>query len=168
MTKRNGKWECQGYTVTGDGKATKPEPRTLSALREKNAYVLVVPHDAGADSAIRTEQNTAPGTLVRTCRDFICLHRSREKDWKNLGTIFLTDFEELRAPVRGDRIGLNTDPRIPLDKLRSAIDTLRPKRWRIITKPSTWLGLDDEKHLARLTPDKTLDVLFWVWNIDPS
>ena len=120
------------------------EAETLAELRKEPAYVVV---GGGAAAQMRAEAATA-GAEPISCRDFICFHQTRAQDWKKQPALFLEGFGELRTPI--DTLGQQwpEDMRAPLDRLRGALDGLRPKKLRIHTTASRWLGGNDARHLA--------------------
>ncbi|MCY4509689.1 MAG: hypothetical protein OXG35_22395 [Acidobacteria bacterium] len=135
----------------------------LEPLRRFDAYVLIAPPESGMDRRFAKEaQQTGSRSLHMSCRDFVCFHEHRSKhdeSWREAQTYFLHGFEELRADVEGQ--WLDQDPRIGLDKLRGAIDRVRPARMRLLTTPDMWLGKNDEIHLARVAPGRKLVIATW-------
>ena len=132
------------------------EAETLAELRKEPAYVVV---GGGAAAQMRAEAATA-GAEPISCRDFICFHQTRAQDWKKQPALFLEGFGELRTPI--DTLGQQwpEDMRAPLDRLRGALDGLRPKKLRIHTTASRWLGGNDARHLATTSPGGRVAVAY--------
>ena len=146
------------------GRGDIPPGRTvcdLESLRDFKAYVVIAPADSGMSGLFVTERLTDPNMAKAhsmSCRDFICVqpHRVRSNEMWRSTTYFLDGFEELRTDADGRRLA--GDPRPAMDRLQAAISALEPSRVRLLTTPEAWLGKDDETHLARVMPGKTLVV----------
>ena len=77
-------------------------------------------------------------------REFLRSYASRGSDWGDK-TLFIDGLDEMRTG--------SGNPREVLDKVWTALDTLRCPSFRISCREADWLGNNDRTALTSVSPD---------------
>ena len=148
---------CTVVPVPGpDGNRTGIEPpqrdsRPLADFRECDAYVLLGDPGAGKTTAFEDEVEAlgaGAGHLV-SARDFLGIDDPAAVPPGQ--TLFIDGLDEVRAGQR--------DARSPLDRIRRRLGSLGRPRFRLSCREADWLGENDRRHLARVSPGDRVTVL---------
>ena len=139
-----------------DGNRTDTEPprresRPLADFRSHDAYVLLGDPGAGKTTAFEDEvEALGAGACPRvSARDFLEINDPPFVPPGN--TLFIDGLDEVRAGQR--------DARSPLDRIRRRLDSLGRPRFRLSCREADWLGENDRRHLARVSPGERVTVL---------
>ncbi len=124
--------------IRDSGSQAATRVKGLADVRELRAYVLLGGPGAGKTTAFRQEARQTDACFV-TARDFICLERAQ---WGS-GTVFIDGLDEMRVG--------SSDPRMPMDQIRSKLSQLGCPRFRISCRAGEWLGSNDRDSLKALT-----------------
>lgn len=136
----------------GDEKQ-KPEKvsQPLSEFRDTPAYVLLGDPGAGKTTAFETECDAlGEEACMVPARDFLALDLEMRPEWRNK-TLFIDGLDEVRAGA--------ADARAPFDKIRNRLEKLGQPRFRLSCREADWLGENDWKRLATVSPDSSVTVL---------
>lgn len=148
---------CTVISVRGPGRnEPRREPsqrdyRPLADFRSHNAYVLLGDPGAGKTTAFRDEVE-ALGTeacYLVSARDFL-----EVKDPPTVPpgtTLFIDGLDEVRA---GEH-----NPRTPFGRLRCRLAEMGRPRFRLSCREADWLGENDRRHLAKVSPGGQVTVL---------
>ena len=142
---------CTELDIYGDRGIILSEPKPLSAFRQSPAYVLL--GDAGSGKTTEFKQEAeALGDAAKylSAREFNRSHADSNQEWRDK-TLFIDGLDEMRAGT--------TDSLTPLDQIISQLDRLGQPRFRISCREADWLGANDRKNLATVSPDSQLAVL---------
>ena len=120
----------------------------IAYFRERSAYVLLGEPGAGKSSLFEAEANNRPDGICIPARDFIVLDR---EEWRDK-TLFIDGLDEARAG--------NGDARTPLDAIRSRLNKLGCKRFRISCRVADWLGSLDNRDIKKVSPDQNITLLY--------
>ena len=126
------------------------ESRPLDAFRSKAAYVLLGDPGAGKTTAFEEESKAVDDAYPITARNFLTLNVDSHPEWREK-TLFIDGLDEVRAGTG--------DVRTPFDAIRERLDALGKPRFRLSCREADWLGANDRKHLASVTPDGAVTVL---------
>ena len=125
--------------------------RPLSDFRSEPAYVLLGDPGAGKSTAFQAEcDELGEEAVLVSARNFLTLDISRRPEWQGR-TIFIDGLDEIRAGA--------SDARSPLDDIRGKLDSLGRPPIRISCREADWLGANDQKHLAAVSPNSQVTVL---------
>ncbi|MCY3943501.1 MAG: hypothetical protein OXG18_07045, partial [Gemmatimonadetes bacterium] len=128
----------------------EPDSRPLRDFRSCRAYVLLGDPGAGKTTAFEDEVGEL-GDCARlvSARDFLAIE---EPDSVPSGhTTFIDGLDEVRAGQR--------DARSPFDMIRRRLLDLGRPRFRLSCRESDWLGENDRRHLASVSPGGEVTVL---------
>ncbi len=120
----------------------------IAYFSERSAYVLLGEPGAGKSSLFEAEAKNIPDGLCISARDFIALDREEGRD----KTLFIDGLDEARAG--------NGDARTPLDAIRSRLNKLGCKRFRISCRVADWLGSLDNRDIKKVSPDQNITLLY--------
>ena len=134
----------------GDPQSDEPDSRPLRDFRSCRAYVLLGDPGAGKTTAFEDEVGELNDCAhLVSARDFLAIE---EPDSVPSGhTIFIDGLDEVRAGQR--------DARSPFDMIRRRLRDLGRPRFRLSCRESDWLGENDRRHLARVSPGGEVTVL---------
>ena len=125
--------------------------RPLSDFRSEPAYVLLGDPGAGKSTAFQAEcDELGEEAVLVSARNFLTFDVSRRPEWQGR-TIFIDGLDEIRAGA--------SDARSPLDEIRGKLDSLGRPPMRISCREADWLGANDQKHLAAVSPNSQVTVL---------
>ena len=134
-------------TAHGQNRVSHP----LSDFRTEPAYVLLGDPGAGKSTAFQAEcDELGEKAVLVSARNFLTLDISRRPEWRER-TIFIDGLDEIRAG--------ESDARTPLDRIRGKLDRLGKPPVRISCREADWLGANDQKHLADVSPNSQVTVL---------
>ena len=143
-----------GRDVDAPGRADRgrdAQSRPLDAFRSAPAYVLLGDPGAGKSTAFQGECDALGETACFvTARDFLTFDPGNRPEWQGK-TLFIDGLDEIRAGI--------SDTRTPFDLLRGRLDALGRPRFRLSCRAADWLGSNDRKHLAAVSPDTQVTVL---------
>ena len=139
-----------------DGNRKDIEPpqrdsRPLADFRSHDAYVLLGDPGAGKTTAFEDEAELieAEASHLVSARDFLAI---KDPTTVPLGkTLFIDGLDEVRA---GER-----NARTPFDAIRQRLHELGRPRFRLSCREADWLGENDRRHLAKVSPGKQVTVL---------
>ncbi len=127
------------------------EPKPLSAFRQSQAYALL--GDAGSGKTTEFKQEAeALGDAAEylSARQFNRSDVDSHPEWRGK-TLFIDGLDEMRAGT--------TDSLTPLDQIISQLDRLGRPLFRISCREADWLGTNDRKNLATVSPDSQITEL---------
>lgn len=132
-------------TAHGQNRVSHP----LSDFRTEPAYVLLGDPGAGKSTAFQAEcDELGEKAVLESARNFLTFDCKPE--WRER-TIFIDGLDEIRAG--------ESDARTPLDPIRGKLDRLGKPPVRISCREADWLGANDQKHLAAVSPNSRVTVL---------
>ncbi|MDE2845568.1 MAG: hypothetical protein OXO51_02545 [Gemmatimonadota bacterium] len=123
--------------------------QSLDAHRSVPAYVLLGDPGAGKTTAFKSESATNDGHYI-TARDFLTFEVNSRTEWHGK-TLFIDGLDEVRAG--------KPDVRVPFDEIRKRLNELEKPRFRLSCREADWLGENDCKNLAVVSPDNRIVVL---------
>ena len=130
---------------------SRGDSRPLADFRSHGAYVLLGDPGAGKTTAFEGEVE-ALGTgacHMVSARDFLTIG---DPSTVPPGTTLLIDgLDEVRAG--------EADARTPLDRIRERLAEFGRPRFRLSCREADWLGENDRRHLAKVSPDEKVTVL---------
>ena len=138
---------CTEIPPPEENRNQQKDSRPLKAFRDRPAYVLLGDPGAGKTTSFRREATRQGGFYV-SARDFITFED--RPDWHET-TLFIDGLDEVRAG--------SLDVRTPFDEVRRRLDALGRPRFRLSCREADWLGVNDRKHLASVSPDAAVTVL---------
>ena len=141
-------------TVIADGDADPSRDgssRPLEEFRSAPAYVLLGDPGSGKSTAFTTECKAyQEDDEPVSARDFRTLSLDSHPEWR-AKTLFIDGLDEVRAG--------SLDARSPLDQIRGRLDALGKPCFRLSCREADWLGANDRKHLATVSPNSELIIL---------
>ena len=124
---------------------------TLRELRALSVYVLLGDPGSGKSTVFEVEcDELGEEAELITARDFLSSDTNSHPEWRDR-TLFIDGLDEIRAG--------QTDARTPFDAIRGQLDSLGQPRFRISCREADWLGDNDRKRLARVSPDSEVKIL---------
>ena len=130
--------------------------RSLESFRSTRAYVLLGGPGAGKTTAFAREcEALGDAACLVTARDFLTFESDDRPKWRGK-TLFIDGLDERRAG--------SPDKRTPLDRIRGRLAKLGTPCFRLSCRTADWLGENDRRHLASVTPGNS-DVT--VLRLDP-
>lgn len=131
----------------GQGRVSRP----LRDFRSEPAYVLLGDPGAGKSTAFQAERDElGEKAVLVSARDFLTFDVNLRPEWREK-TIFIDGLDEIRAGA--------SDARSPLDDIRGKLDSLGRPPVRISCREADWLGANDQKHLATVSPNSQVTLL---------
>ena len=123
----------------------------LSAFDITRAYVLLGDAGSGKTTEFKREfESLGDAAELLSARDFSTLDVDSHPEWREK-VLFIDGLDEMRAGT--------TDSLAPLDQIRSRLDRLGRPWFRISCREADWLGTNDRKNLATVSPDSQITVL---------
>lgn len=127
------------------------DSRPLRDFRSEPAYVLLGDPGAGKSTAFQAERDElGERAVLESARNFLTFDVNLRPEWRGK-TIFIDGLDEIRAG--------QSDARSPLDDIRGRLDSLGRPPMRISCREADWLGANDQKHLAAVSPNSQVTVL---------
>lgn len=134
-------------TARGQDRVSRP----LRDFRSEPAYVLLGDPGAGKSTAFQAErEELGEEAVLVSARDFLTFDINLRPEWRGK-TTFIDGLDEIRAGA--------SDARSPLDDIRGKLDSLGRPPVRISCREADWLGANDQKHLAAVSPNSQVTVL---------
>ena len=134
-----------------DFELPRQDSRPLADFRSHDAYVLLGDPGAGKTTSFEAESELLgdeAGHLV-SARDFLAIE---DPSTVPLGrTLFIDGLDEVRAG--------EPNARTPFDAIRRRLHKLGRPRFRLSCREADWLGENDRRHLAKVSPGKQVTVL---------
>ena len=134
-----------------DFELPRQDSRPLADFRSHDAYVLLGDPGAGKTTSFEAESELLgdeAGHLV-SARDFLAIG---DPSTVPLGrTLFIDGLDEVRAG--------EPNARTPFDAIRRRLHKLGRPRFRLSCREADWLGENDRRHLAKVSPGKQVTVL---------
>ena len=138
-------------TEVSDTDRNRPnESRPLDNFRSAPAYVLLGDPGAGKTTVFQAESGAFDDAHFVSARDFSNSNVDRHPEWHEK-TLFIDGLDEVRAGT--------ADARTPLNTIWRKLDALGKPRFRLSCREADWLGANDRRHLASVSPDGTVTVL---------
>lgn len=126
------------------GDSSRPISLPVESYRETPVYVLLGDSGAGKTSEFRHEAEQSGGKYF-SARDFIALEPVEDTVY------FIDGLDELRAGA--------SHGRVPLDLVRSHLNKIGCKKFRLSCREADWLGRNDEEAIKVISPDHSIEVL---------
>lgn len=126
-----------------------PKPLSLSAFRNRPAYVLLGDPGEGKTTSLEAECDALgnEGRWIKA-RDFLTF--GPQLEWREK-TLFIDGLDEIRAG--------QADARTPFDTIRRHLGDLGNPHFRLSCRVADWLGANDRQHLNAVSPDGVVAVL---------
>ncbi|HBA64784.1 MAG TPA: hypothetical protein DCZ48_01125, partial [Methylococcaceae bacterium] len=124
------------------------ESRSIADYRDRTAYVLLGEPGAGKSTLFEAEADNTDNGYYISARDFIDLDN---EEWRHK-TLFIDGLDEARAG--------KDDARTPLGAIRSKLNKLGCKRFRISCREADWLGELDNRDLAKVSSSQEITELY--------
>ena len=123
---------------------SEPEhPKSLTAFRERPAYVLLGDPGMGKTTAFGTEARAlGEAAIAVDARDFANFDADDHPEWAGK-TLFIDGLDEIRVG--------QSDPHTPFDRIRRNLDKLGKPRFRLSCRTVDWLTTD-RKRLSSVSP----------------
>ena len=147
---------CTVVPVPGpDGNEARRDPsrrdsQPLADFRSHDAYVLLGDPGAGKTTAFMDEVEALGEETCHpvSARDFLAIEDPTVPPGK---TLFIDGLDEIRAG--------QSDAWTAFEALRRRLATLGRPRFRLSCREADWLGENDRRHLARVSPGEQVTVL---------
>ncbi len=141
---------CSDVTNLDTERTNDLDSRPLEAFRSLSAYVLLGDPGMGKTTVFQHEADTIDDGLYITARNFITLDPDSHPEWRNR-TLFIDGLDEVRAG--------SSNYKVPFDKIRGRLDSLKNPRFRLSCRAADWLGSNDLNYLKSVSPDGSVSVL---------
>ena len=142
---------CVEVSQESQNASLKLAAAPLESFRSKSAYVLLGDPGSGKSTAFEVEAEAAGDNgVLLSARDFITFDVDRHPEWRGK-TIFIDGLDEVRVGT-----GVKRDA---LDRIRKQLDDLDRPGFRISCREADWLGNNDLKSLAMVSPEHSVAVL---------
>lgn len=147
---------CTELHAPDEDQLRERDSRPLASYRDVPAYVLLGDPGAGKTTAFRTEcEALGAEALSITARDFTTFDPGHHPEWRSK-TLFIDGLDEIRVGAVGART--------PFDEIRARLDKLGKPRFRLSCRHADWLGRNDRRKLASISPQ---DSQVTVLGLDP-
>ena len=147
---------CTELHAPDEDQLRERDSRSLASYRDVPAYVLLGDPGAGKTTAFRMEcEAFGPEALSITARDFTTFDPDHHPEWRSK-TLFIDGLDEVRVGA--------VDARTPFDAIRARLDKLGKPRFRLSCRHADWIGRNDRRHLASVSPQ---DSQVTVLGLDP-
>lgn len=128
----------------------KRDSQPLGDFRSDEAYVLLGDPGAGKTTAFKDEAGVlGDDAHVVSARDFL-FPNDVPPEWRHK-TLFIDGLDEVRAG--------EPDARTPFDRIRRRLTELERPRFRLSCREADWLGENDRRNLAKVSPGGQVTVL---------
>ncbi len=142
---------CSEITQDESDQHGERNSRPLEEFRSKPAYVLLGDPGSGKTTAFEVESGeVGEEAVLISARDFITFSVSSHPEWQGK-TLFIDGLDEVRVG--------SSEVRTPFDAIRSRLDRLGRPRFRISCREADWLGDNDRKNLAIVSPNSQVTTL---------
>ena len=120
---------CTEISTSNVDQNREKNSRLLKEFRSASAYVLLGDPGSGKTTAFENESVGEVNTCLITARNFLSLDVNSHPEWRSK-TLFIDGLDEVRVGA--------TNPRTPLDRIRSRIDALGKPRFRLSCREADW------------------------------
>ena len=129
---------------------SRRDSQPLADFRSHDAYVLLGDPGAGKTTAFEDEVEALGDETCHlvSARDFLAIEDPTVPPGR---TLFIDGLDEVRAG--------QSDARTPFEALRRRLAKLGRPRFRLSCREADWLGENDRRHLARVSPGEQVTVL---------
>ena len=142
---------CSEITQDESDQQGERNSRPLEEFRSKPAYVLLGDPGSGKTTAFEVEsRELGEDAIFVSARDFLTFSVNSHPEWHGK-TLFIDGLDEVRAG--------SSEVRTPFDAIRSRLDRLGRPRFRISCREADWLGDNDRKNLAIVSPNSQVTTL---------
>lgn len=142
---------CTESPDSNAGRGREESSQPLEEYRSTPAYVLLGDPGSGKSTAFETEHEALrEDACLIPARDFLTLSLDHHPEWREK-TLFIDGLDEIRAG--------SPDVRTPLDEIRGRLDALGRPRFRLSCRAADWLGANDRRHLAAVSPNSEMVTL---------
>ena len=118
--------------------------RSLESFRSTHAYVLLGDPGAGKTTVFTREREAlGDAACFVTARDFLTFEPNDRPEWRGK-TLFIDGLDERRAG--------SPDKLTSFDRIRGRLAKLGTPSFRLSCRTADWLGENDRRHLAPVTP----------------
>ena len=134
-------------TIADAGRSQANARQSLESFQSTPAYVLLGDPGAGKTTAFKRECDSLDeAASYVTARDFLTFAPDDHPEWRGK-TLFIDGLDERRAG--------SPDQRTSFDRIRGRLAKLGKPRFRLSCRTFDWLGENDRKHLASVTPQNS-------------
>lgn len=134
-----------------DDERFEQEGLSLTDFHSDHSYVLLGEPGLGKSTAFKTEAQQVHAPDPITARRFISRDLQSHPDWQGGGPLFIDGLDEARAD--------GADPRVPLDRILTRIETLGNPPFRLSCRSGSWLEPGDYRELSSLAGAAPIRVL---------
>ena len=136
---------CTEITRDDSDQLGENESQPLHEFRSKPAYVLLGDPGAGKTTAFEVEsRELGEDAILMGARRFIRSDLNSHPEWRDK-TLFIDGLDERRAG--------QSDALTPLDSICNRLETLGRPSFRISCREADWLGDNDRRNLATVSPN---------------
>lgn len=125
--------------------------QSLMEFRSAPAYVLLGDPGSGKSTEFESERRAlGKAAHLITARDFLALDVDSHPEWREK-ILFIDGLDEVRAG--------SMNARTPFEEIRARLDRLGRPHFRISCRDADWLGDNDRRHLAAVSPTSDVKTL---------
>ena len=142
---------CTEITRDDSDRLVENKSRLMKEFRSKPAYVLLGDPGAGKTTAFEVESGElGEDAILIDARRFIRSDLNSHPEWRDK-TLFIDGLDEVRAG--------SSDARTPLDSICNRLEKLGRPSFRISCREADWLGDNDRRNLATVSPTSQVTAL---------
>ena len=142
---------CTEITRDDSDRLVENKSRLMKEFRSKPAYVLLGDPGAGKTTAFEVESGElGEDAILIDARRFMRSDLNSHPEWRDK-TLFIDGLDEVRAG--------SSDARTPLDSICNRLEKLGRPSFRISCREADWLGDNDRRNLATVSPTSQVTAL---------